>query len=136
MESRQDLWKVTQASGYVYILRTKGICDSVSSAVWKVPLELNISFARFPMTWTPPCLQHVKRYLKNHVMVASTKGINLNHRYQACFRTAASTYTDPEVSRTYFCKKKKKTLNLMGSYNSLEEEEHIFRHGHVLVQCL
>lgn len=24
----------------------------------------------------------------------------------------------------------------MGSYNSLEEEEHIFRHGHVLVQCL
>lgn len=49
VKSRRDLWKVTQASGYVYILRTKGIFDSVSSAVRRVPLELSISLARIPI---------------------------------------------------------------------------------------
>lgn len=49
VKSRRDLWKVTRASGYVYILRTKGIFDSVSSAVRRVTLELSISLARIPI---------------------------------------------------------------------------------------
>lgn len=69
-------------------------------------------------------------------MVVSTEEISLNHRCQVCFRTAASSYTDPEVSRTYFCKKRNWHSESMGSSNSSEEEECIFSHCRALVQCL